>query len=243
MNLLRRVGLFVWIAAWLAASASPSPAQPCVGDCDASGRVAVGEAVVCIQISLGRASLDDCLGADGGDGRVGIDDLVRTVQNSVQGCPASRATATPTPSPTPSPSPTAPAVEVPTELAALEAWLQAGNYLAWPAEPEIHPANGQSAHPSSVRVFVNDALLASLEDGLAAHPAGAASVKEIYDQDESFRGWAVMVKLDADSDGGQGWYWYERVDSFLFANGRGARICTPCHSQGSDYFRSPFPFP
>ena len=51
-----------------------------------------------------------------------------------------------------------------------------------------------------------------------------------------------MVKLQADSDAGRGWYWYE-----LFGSGPpplqgvGHGVCTGCHSSGRDFVRIPFP--
>ena len=55
-------------------------------------------------------------------------------------------------------------------------------------------------------------------------------------------GWAVMVKVQADSAGGDGWYWYETFDGAVYADGTGEGLCTGCHSGGgTDFFLSPFP--
>jgi hypothetical protein len=94
------------------------------------------------------------------------------------------------------------------------------------------------------RVFINDLLEQSLASGATDHPVGAASVKEIYRADgEELRGWAVMVKVDADF--GPAWYWYEnystRSTDSPVADSVGAGICTGCHSQGRDFFLTPFP--
>jgi hypothetical protein len=55
------------------------------------------------------------------------------------------------------------------------------------------------------------------------------------------RGWSVMVKVQNDSAGGNGWYWYERFGDSTFANGTGEPGCTSCHALGNDYVRAPFP--
>lgn len=64
----------------------------CVGDCDASGAVAVNELVLGVNIALERADLSACpvFDADAG-GSVGVNELVQGVNNALRGCP------TPTP--------------------------------------------------------------------------------------------------------------------------------------------------
>jgi hypothetical protein len=132
---------------------------------------------------------------------------------------------------------------VPTSSAELFAWLQAGRYRGFAAESGVHPSAGP--HGGSVRTFVNEALAASLAAGNASHPAGAAAVKELYASDRStLTGWAVEVKLDDDSAGGAGWYWYEvfsTTDGSRPIEGAGNSACTGCHAQGRDYVRIPFP--
>ena len=49
-----------------------------------------------------------------------------------------------------------------------------------------------------------------------------------------------MVKIGADSDGGNGWYWFETFGSFS-GGGVGLSGCTNCHSLGRDFVRIPFP--
>jgi hypothetical protein len=127
----------------------------------------------------------------------------------------------------------------PTNGAELLPWLEAGEYLGWTAESGVHPSSGP--HFGDVRTFVNDALLGSLEAGAAAHPAGAAAVKELYGAGGTVLGWSVEVKLQADSAGGDGWYWYERYQDSVYADGTGEGICTGCHGGGNDYVLSPFP--
>jgi hypothetical protein len=92
-----------------------------------------------------------------------------------------------------------------------------------------------------VRTFLNPAIFASLSAGDPQHPAGAAAVKELYFNGATVRGWAVMVKLQADSDLGRGWYWFESFGSGEPLEGVGIGVCTGCHSAGRDFVRIPFP--
>jgi hypothetical protein len=60
----------------------------CAGDCDGNGRVAVAEIIRAVNGALRLADVASCSGADtGGDGLIGIDELVAAVRNSVEGCP------------------------------------------------------------------------------------------------------------------------------------------------------------
>lgn len=128
----------------------------------------------------------------------------------------------------------------PTNGAELLPWLEAGEYLRWAAESGVHPSAGP--HGGGVRTFVNETLLGSLEAGLAAHPQGAAAVKELYTAGGQPNGWAVMVKVAPDSAAGVGWYWYELYGVDVYADGTGVGLCTDCHSAGGvDFWLSPFP--
>lgn len=127
----------------------------------------------------------------------------------------------------------------PTNSAELLPWLEAGEYLTWAAESEPHVSAGPHG---TVRTFINGALLASFEAGLAAHPQGAASVKELYTAGGQPDGWAVMVKVQPDSAGGAGWYWYELLGGDVYADGTGVGLCTGCHGGGGvDLVLTPFP--
>lgn len=127
----------------------------------------------------------------------------------------------------------------PTNAAELVPWLEAGEYLDWAGESGPHPSAGPHG---DVRTFFNDVLVASFEAGAAEHPQDAAAVKELFDAGGGPNGWAVMVKVQPDSAGGDGWYWYEIVGTDVFADGLGVALCTGCHSGGgSDYVLSPFP--
>src|SRR5262245_21603624 len=49
---------------------------PCAGDCDANGRVSIGDLVTAINIALGRAPVIQCQAVDADDnGNVSIDEL------------------------------------------------------------------------------------------------------------------------------------------------------------------------
>ena len=55
-------------------------------------------------------------------------------------------------------------------------------------------------------------------------------MKELYDGiGGSIIGYAVAVKVDADSAGGDGWYWYERVHTSVCADATGVALCASCH--------------
>ncbi len=50
-----------------------------------------------------------------------------------------------------------------------------------------------------------------------------------------------MVKTQADSDNGQGWYWYEVISTTdptqIVKEGNGDPFCAGCHSPGRDFIR------
>ncbi len=128
--------------------------------------------------------------------------------------------------------------QVPPTGAPLLAWLQAGNYAKWAAEPDKHASAGP--HFGGVRAFFNAALTASLASGGNSHPVGAAAVKELYGSGNKVIGWAVMVKTAAPSAGAS-WYWYEHYQGQKFADGNGTALCTGCHTPGKDYVLSKGP--
>lgn len=127
----------------------------------------------------------------------------------------------------------------PIDAAQLLPWLESGEYLGWPGESGVHPSTGP--HFGGVWTYVNDALYQSLESGAPTHPMEAATVKELYGDGDTVRGWSVMVKVQADSASGDGWYWYEIYDGSVYGDGTGLGICTGCHGGGSDYVLTPFP--
>lgn len=89
---------------------SAARAQFCPGDCGGDGAVSIGDLIIAINISIGRADLEDCAAVDtGGDGLVSISELITAVRNGLNGCPA-----TPTPSSTAPPTSTLPPSPTPT---------------------------------------------------------------------------------------------------------------------------------
>jgi hypothetical protein len=127
---------------------------------------------------------------------------------------------------------------VPSSAAALQTWLQDRAYQCWARESTVHASTGP--HGGNVRVFLNASLQASLTSGAAEHPAGAVAVKELYGSGkETVTGWAVGVKTQAASSGGQGWYWYEVFDTAPNASGalegQNKSLCTNCHASGRDF--------
>jgi len=131
----------------------------------------------------------------------------------------------------------------PAEGKALYLWLKAGNYKNWVHESEPHKSAGP--HPSAVIAYLNAPLNESLNSGAAAHPAGSASVKELFDTSGELSGWAVSIKTQEDSAAGKGWYWYEILgteeDSRVVADGNGVPLCFGCHTPGNDFVLIPHP--
>lgn len=226
-RLARVIASLVAGAAMLALLASPARAQGCP-ECNGDGEVAINELITGIAIALGERPLDDCPAMDGdGDGSLSIAELITAI--SVALASACEAGATPSPTATPAP--------IPTAAVALRDWLRAGTYLGWAAESAPHASTGP--HGGYVRTYLNDVLFDSLSAGNAAHPTGAVAVKELYFSrpEGPVREWAVMIKLDDDSDLGRNWYWYEGVG----LAGAGLSICTGCHAAGKDFVLIPFP--
>lgn len=134
-----------------------------------------------------------------------------------------------------------PAPDVPTEAAALFAWLVDESYGEWEAESAVHSSTGPHG---SVRTFVNSTLATSLEAGNTSHPVGAAAVKELHGA-QGVTGWAVEVKVSDTAGDGNDWYWYEVFSttdgSRPVVDGTGASLCTGCHSAGVDFVTTPWP--
>lgn len=136
-----------------------------------------------------------------------------------------------------------PDCEVPTERAALFAYLKAGTYKSLPAESAVHPSGGP--HGGNVRTYVTTDLEASLKAGNTEHPKCAAAVKELYGAGtEQVTGYAVNVKLADASDNGRNWYFHETFttdeDAPAF-DGDGVTLCADCHSGGKDFVLTSYP--
>lgn len=135
-------------------------------------------------------------------------------------------------------------IEVPTSASALLEYLKKGSYQTWRRESAPHQTQGP--HKSGALVFINDVLLKSLEAKNTSHPKGSVAIKELYQVDlKTKAGWAVMVKIDDNSQGGRGWYWFEVFSSSagdqFIADGNGVALCTGCHQPGKDFFLTKFP--
>jgi hypothetical protein len=130
-----------------------------------------------------------------------------------------------------------------TNGADVEAWLAQGSYQDWKCESSSHPQMKVSPHGQN-RICSNS-LTADFTGAVGTErPVGSAAVKELYDDSESLVGYAAYVKTQATSDGGAGWYWYERVplnsaaphdSKGVVADGLGSAgtantICVGCHS-------------
>lgn len=143
----------------------------------------------------------------------------------------------------PEPAEDADPLTVPTDAESLLPWLVAEPYLDWPGESGIHASTGP--HFGNVRAWIHPSLEQSLAAGAEQHPAGVATVKELYGdgqtQGQTRRGWSVSVKASDDSAGGDGWYWYEWYDGEVLASGDGFSACTECHGGGADFVLTPFP--
>jgi hypothetical protein len=125
----------------------------------------------------------------------------------------------------------------PTESEALLKWLQAGSYKTWVKESAPHKSLGP--HPAQVITHLNPALDRSLGAKGAAHPKGSAAVKELFDASGKLSGWAVSVKTSQDSQGGDGWFWYEILGTTasgnVVAKANGVPLCVGCHAPGRDF--------
>jgi len=128
-----------------------------------------------------------------------------------------------------------------TSGADVEAWLKKGQYESWTCETVEHPQLKVSPHGTN-RVCANDLAVGFKGDG--ERPVGTAAVKELYDDDAKLVGYAVSVKIEAKSAGGDNWYWYERVPTAsaaphnadgvvadgLGSDGAAKSICVGCHA-------------
>ncbi len=82
------------VACVLAVARPGEVAAACVGDCDGSGMVTVGELVAGVNIATGAAPLDTCEALDANsDLEVSIDELIRAVGYLLDGCPVTATTA------------------------------------------------------------------------------------------------------------------------------------------------------
>lgn len=117
----------------------------------------------------------------------------------------------------------------PTGGSSLEAWLSKGFYKKWHCEPAPHDPRRPSAHTKN-RICSNDIVSTH---GAGEFPVGAASVKELYDgSGANVVGYAVYLHVRP--GGGDTFYWYERTEGGVVADGIGASgvpkdTCASCH--------------
>jgi hypothetical protein len=126
-----------------------------------------------------------------------------------------------------------------TSQAGLTSFLTSKGYAGWTAEPAIHATSGP--HGAKVRVFFNEALVTAARAGTTPLPKGAATVKELYDANETLTGYAIDLKI-ADGAGKDTWLFYEgfapAYDQFY---GVAHPTCHGCHESGKDYLLSTVP--
>jgi hypothetical protein len=117
--------------------------------------------------------------------------------------------------------------------AGLTAFVRAGSYKAWRAEAAVHPSTGP--HGGNVRTYVNDLLYASLKAGNTTHPAGSATVKELYGS-----GTTAITGYAIDAKDGQGKWFFLETFAPAFTNPyyfQGtSNFCASCHAAGPDYY-------
>lgn len=138
----------------------------------------------------------------------------------------------------PGPSGPGDAQTPPAGEAALDAWLETGAYKAWTCESGPMSPRPNGAHGRN-RVCSND--LAHTNSG-GEYAVGAASVKELIDSGTQIVGYAVSRHIKAGKTA-DSWYWYEKLNGQVNADGIGVIGCSGCHSaagadsshQGHDY--------
>ncbi len=140
---------------------------------------------------------------------------------------------------------------IPTDKEKLFKFLVDGKYKKFPAkESSAHPSTGPHSITGNfglpVRTFLNKELMESLDAGNSVHPQGAGVVKEMYSKDGELQGFAVSLKTQEDSDGGNGWFWYEVTSltdsNAIVANGNGVPLCYGCHAASrKDFILTGYP--
>ena len=64
------------------------PPEPCTGDCDGNGMVAINELILGVNIVLGVQPVDACPAFANSQGMVDIAQLIKGVNNALNGCSA-----------------------------------------------------------------------------------------------------------------------------------------------------------
>jgi len=140
---------------------------------------------------------------------------------------------------------------IPMDKEELFKFLVEGEYKSFPAKESgthastgPHSIEGKFGFP--VRTYLNSTINDSLKAGNKVHPKGSGIVKEMFSSEGKLQGFAVSVKTQDDSDGGNGWFWYEVTSTTdsnaLVANGNGVPLCFGCHAASrSDFVLTGFP--
>lgn len=121
----------------------------------------------------------------------------------------------------------------------MAAWLEGGDHKGWRCEdaPSVKTGGDPAIHVhGSNRVCVNDAIA----NGAPPFAAGAASVKEVYSGGSISKLYA-MVKVQADSDRGEGWYWFEQTPGGSPSASLGRAGCVGCHAAAGTDAEHPGP--
>jgi hypothetical protein len=138
-------------------------------------------------------------------------------------------------------------LDIPVDKDELFAYLVSEKYKSFKTrESESHPSLGPHTKLGlPVKVFMNDLIANSLKAGNKEHPMGSSIVKEMFDKNNILAGWAVMMKTQAATDNGDGWFWYEvtstKDKNAIAAMGNGVQGCIGCHTIGTDQVRTAYP--
>lgn len=133
-------------------------------------------------------------------------------------------------------TPDAATLGLPITATEVEALIASGDYLDWVCEATPRAMRGPSSH-GAVRVCSNRVLSTYVTDPNEQWLRGSAAMKELYANatDTTPLGYSYYVKIDDESANGAGWYWYERSDGTVTADGHGdgddgSDGCIGCHA-------------
>jgi hypothetical protein len=116
-------------------------------------------------------------------------------------------------------------------------WLTAGYYKTWRCEQTIRPALGPpGVSPHGMSRTCSNNLLSTNPDG--EYPVGAASVKELADNNGNLKGYSISRHFSVGSRPAA-WFWFERnIQGVVVAAGTGERtpqdVCSNCHAKAGD---------
>lgn len=118
---------------------------------------------------------------------------------------------------------------------ALRDFVVGGGSRNWQREAMPHPSAGPHG---LVQSAFNDLYAAARRADRYPMPVGAASAKELFEDDGRHKGWALSIKV-ADGEGSDTWLWWEADAPDYSPRGYGVGIfqCDRCHG-GSSFDRS-----